>query len=151
MGKGRSGVSKRAQYAMEYLLVIGFAFLMITPLIVVFYTQSSNYNVDITSNQINKISDEIIKAADTVYYLGEPSQILLTVYFPQYINNITVQANRTLAWNFDQQTTTQNIYKQAVAQLNISTLDPRSGIHYVLVRAETMGNKTVVWIEDVEP
>ena len=136
---------------MEYLLVIGFALLMITPLIIVFYTQSSNYNADVTNNQINKVADEIIKAADTVFYLGKPSQITLTLYLPQDIENIEVQGNRTMVWTYLQGTTQQQIYKTAVGNIT-SHVVPRGGIHHIKVRAginETHQNP-LIWIEDIE-
>lgn len=79
---------------MEYLLVMGFAFLMAIPLLIVFYQQQTNINEDITDSQIVHIADEIMTAVNSVYYLGPPSQQTITVYFPASIDQIIITDRR---------------------------------------------------------
>jgi uncharacterized protein (UPF0333 family) len=78
----------RAQVSMEFLMVVGFAFLMTAPLIIIFYQQSENINTEVTSSQLDKVASEVRDAADEVYYLGSPSMKTITVYMPKGINDV---------------------------------------------------------------
>jgi len=73
---------------MEYILITAFSLLVAIPLIVLFFQYSQKYNDEVTLNQANKVMDEILNAAETVYYLGEPSQKTITVYFPKDIKEV---------------------------------------------------------------
>lgn len=73
---------------MEYLTIAGFAFLMSFPLIIIFYTHVNDFNTDVSYTQMDRIAEEIINAADTVYYMGAPSQISLRVYFPSNVQTV---------------------------------------------------------------
>ena len=66
-------------------MVVGFAFLMTIPLIIIFYQQSETLDTEITASQIDKVASEIRDAADEVYYLGAPSK---KTSYPAEIQNI---------------------------------------------------------------
>ena len=74
--------NKRGQVSVEYIMVVGFAFLMIIPLIVVFYSSSNDLNDQITSSQADKIANEIVAAADQVYFQGPPTMKTIKIFFP---------------------------------------------------------------------
>ncbi len=84
---------RRAQVAIEYLVIMGFAFLMTMPLIIVFYQQQTSTNEEISNSQANRIAEEVVASADAVYYLGYPSLKTVRIYFPQGINSVTLQDN----------------------------------------------------------
>jgi len=73
---------------MEYILITAFSLLVAIPLVIIFFQYNRSYNNEITMNQANKVMDEIFNAAETVHYLGEPSQKTITVYFPNNIQEI---------------------------------------------------------------
>ncbi|MBN1175431.1 hypothetical protein JXA48_02190 [Candidatus Woesearchaeota archaeon] len=85
--------SSSGQVAMEYLIVFLMAFFMTMPLIIIFYTQSNNFEDDISVAQANKLTSELIDAAEEVYFLGSPSQKTVDVTFPNGLQEITIESN----------------------------------------------------------
>ena len=90
---GLKRLKSRAQIAMEYLIIIGFVAVITLPLVVIFQTHSRETSEDITATQVYQISKRIADAAETVYYLGEPSRVTLKAYFPSEINSIVLGNN----------------------------------------------------------
>ncbi len=76
---------KEAQISVEYLVIIGFVTIITIPLIIIYYTFTQESNEEIASTQISQIAKKIVDAAESVYYLGEPSQTTLRVNIP---NNV---------------------------------------------------------------
>lgn len=83
MGIGK----KKAQVSVEYMFLIGFATVITIPLIIIYQSFTQDSNDEINSLQINQIGKKIVDAAESVYYLGEPSQTTLRVNIP---NNIVL-------------------------------------------------------------
>ncbi len=129
----KRGKSK-AQISMEFLLVIGFAFLMTIPLIVIFYQQSESLTTDITASQIDKVASEIRDAADEVYYLGPPSKKTITVYFPEGIKQVNI-TNNTITFVVSSSGGNFDLVKWAATNLT-GTLKTHKGIHQVTVEAQ---------------
>ena len=73
---------KEAQVSVEYLIIIGFVTLITIPLIIIYYTFTQESTDDINSVQIDQIGKKIVDAAESVYYLGEPSQTTIRVKIP---------------------------------------------------------------------
>ena len=80
---------KEAQISVEYMMLIGFVTVITIPLIIIYYTFTQESGDEINSIQIQQIAKKIVDAAESVYYLGEPSQTTLRVNIP---NNV-VKAN----------------------------------------------------------
>lgn len=76
---------KEAQISVEYMVIIGFATIITIPLIIIYYTFTQQSNEEITSSQISQIVKKIVDAAESVYYIGEPSQTTLRVNIPDGI------------------------------------------------------------------
>ena len=76
---------KEAQVSVEYMMIIGFATIITIPLIIIYYTFTQESGDEINSVQILQIAKKIVDAAESVYYLGEPSQTTLRVNIP---NNV---------------------------------------------------------------
>lgn len=85
--------SFKAQVSMEFLLVVGFAFLMTIPLIVIFYQQSQSINTEVSASQIDKVASEVRDAADEVYYLGSPSKKTISIFMPEGVNGVSFVNN----------------------------------------------------------
>ncbi len=77
--------------AIEYVFVVAFAFVLLAPLIYVFYTESATLEDEVAAAQAKKVMDELVGAIDTVYYLGPPSRQTLSLYFPKRLTGITIQ------------------------------------------------------------
>jgi uncharacterized protein (UPF0333 family) len=129
----RKKVKTRAQVSMEYILITAFSLLVVMPLIVLFFQYSQIYNSDITANQANKIMDEMLNSAETVHYLGEPSQKTLSLYFPNNIQEITF-ADGYFSMKIDSGTRAYTLYRTAEINFtgNIST---SYGVHVIKIHA----------------
>ncbi len=124
----------KAQVAMEYLMITGLIFLMLIPTIILFLTQSRNFNEDITDSQVHKILETVVGAADTVYYQGPPAQQQLRLYMPKQVNNIAIE-NQTITFNISKGTVEYTMDKTSKANLT-GSLSTEAGLHIITVTAQ---------------
>ena len=87
------GRNKKSQIAMEYMLIVGFAFVTSILMFVLFYGESAQISYQITSKQIDQVATQVASSADKVYYLGENSKTTLKLNIPSNIANATVGNN----------------------------------------------------------
>jgi len=87
---------KEAQISMEYMLLIGFVTVITIPLIIVYFTFTQQSGDEIRSMQVLEISKKIVDAAESVYYLGEPSQTTLRVNIPSNIVDINLSSGKEI-------------------------------------------------------
>jgi len=125
----------KAQVSMEYLLLFGFAALMTFPIIVLFFTQSQDMNDDVANAQIDRVLREIVDAADTVYYTGEPARKTVKVYMPKHVESVIVNRNYIQA-NITSGRGTFSVTKSSAANLT-GTLTSTVGVHIVKVEAQS--------------
>jgi uncharacterized protein (UPF0333 family) len=146
----------KAQVAMEYLIILGFAFLLTAPLLIIFYTQSNSINDDVTASQSAKAAAEIIDAADQVYYYGAPSQKTISLYFPQNIKEITC-SGKALVMKISAKGGTSEIVSWSAGNISAPPPGPAetclktySGNHNIVIRAweDPLTNLTGVYITD---
>jgi uncharacterized protein (UPF0333 family) len=132
MGRGKKG-----QVALEYLMIFSLSVAMTIPLIILFITQSSYLQADISQSQIEKISFELESAAKEVYFLGEPSQKTVELVFPQGIQSVTVES-RALVFNVSLAGEFFNIYTDF--PMNITgSIRSGDGLHVIAVQATSTG------------
>ncbi len=137
----KRGKSK-AQVSMEFLVIIGLAFLMTIPLIIVFYQQSETLNTDITTSQIDKVANKIRDASDEVYYLGSPSKKTVTVFMPEGVQSISISGNKII-FIIDSPSGDYELVKWSAANLS-GSIQTYKGIHHVSVES----HNTYVSISD---
>jgi len=94
----KRGVYLKSQVSVEYMLIIGFATLITIPLIIIYYTFTQESGDEITSVQINQIAKKIVDAAETVYYLGEPSQTTLRVNIPNNVVGTNLSSGKEVVF-----------------------------------------------------
>ncbi|GEM_PF-1075948 len=85
----------RAQAATEYAMVAAFALLIIIPSTYFFYSYSHSAQQRINEAQLTKLGRDIMNNAESIYYLGYPSQITLEEQMPADIRHISVYRD----WN----------------------------------------------------
>lgn len=130
---GRGFYYKKGQVSLEYIFVIGLSLVLLLPMVVVFYTQSTRLQEDIDLAQAEKIVLELRDAAEEVYYFGAPSQQQIDIYFPEHVRNITITADSI---NLYYQTLEAPIYAESDAPLNMTgTLKSYPGLHRITVTA----------------
>ena len=123
----------KAQVSMEYLLVVGLGFLLIIPIILIAYTQSSRFSNDVTTAQIQKVGTELVDAINSVYYAGPPTKKTMKLYFPDGINNITIQGDKLIFSVRGRGGTYEYV---AFAATNMTgSIEPFDGIHNLVVEA----------------
>jgi uncharacterized protein (UPF0333 family) len=123
----------RGQVAMEYLFVAGFATVLLVVIIVIAYSQSALFSQDVTASQVQKIGNQLVDAANAVYYAGPPAKRTLTLYFPNLVSNIAI-ANNSLTFTIAAQGGLADY--SLSAQTNMTgTLRPFAGTHVVIVEA----------------
>ncbi len=84
---------KRAQYAMEYLMVTGFAILLLLPAVYILFDYSSSAQKDISKSQINEIGSTLIGVAEDVYYYGKGSKLTVDVTMPDGIRQVLIHCS----------------------------------------------------------
>ncbi|MFH1506027.1 MAG: hypothetical protein ABIE94_03470 [archaeon] len=128
---------RKGQVSMEYLLIMGFAFLSVLPIIIIFFTQAQAFNQDVTLAQSDKIMAEIIDAADTVYYQGAPSATTIRVFVPQYVDSIIFDGRQNIVFfitKTDRPGTFNLTSRDALATLQ-GTLSHGAGMHVLQIKA----------------
>lgn len=91
--------SKKAQPALEYLMIIALVLGIIVPTTYLLFRTASESNVQILYSQINQIGNNIIDTAKIVFFSGEGAKIVLEVNMPKGITNAEILANRELVFD----------------------------------------------------
>ena len=78
-------MKEKGQISVEYLIIIGFVFAVLIPGVYMFYSytigQTDKASVDI----VNKIGNEIVNSAESMFLVGENSWITLDIVFPEQV------------------------------------------------------------------
>jgi len=125
----------KAQISVEYLLIIGFVAVISIPLIIIYYDYTATSNDKIISAQIFQVAQKIVDTAESVYYLGEPSQTTLKVYIPDQVAQATIEQEREVVFKMETKAGISDIVQ--VSSVNITgALPTTQGIYYITVKAE---------------
>ena len=123
-----------AQVSVEYMLVMGFAALMTVPLLLIYYTYSSDSSDSVATGQAIQIARRIVDSSESVYYLGKPSQTTLKLNFPDRISSANL-SNREVIFQINTKNGITDIVE--VSSVNISGILPTTqGIHILTIKAE---------------
>ena len=124
----------KAQVSVEYMLVMGFAALMTIPLLIIYYTYSSDTTDTVAASQALQIARKVIDSSESVYYLGKPSQTTLKLTFPDRIHSINL-SNREVVFKIKVKGGVAEIVQ--VSNVNISGSLPTSqGLHIITLTAQ---------------
>ena len=119
---------------MEYLTIVGFVAAIIIPMTIIYLTYSDQTEDQIISNQVANIAKKVGDTAETVYYLGEPSKTKLRTYFPQNIDNISIEGREIVFFVRTKHGIDEVVISMPV---NVSgSLETTSGIHNIIVEAK---------------
>lgn len=125
---------KRAQVSMEYLIIVGFVIVMLIPAAYLYIKYSSSSSDALSSSKTTQIVNEIVKAANEVYYLGEDNQKNIEVSFPSNIEAIEF-ANKEIVFRVkDSKGNVQEIVEVASVPLS-GTLPNVQGKKLITVRS----------------
>lgn len=89
---------KKSQASLEYLMIVGAGILMIIGSLYVYNHYSLTAQEKLTENQVNQIANNLVDAAEEVYYLGHPSQKTIEFLMPLNVEKIVVLNNNELVF-----------------------------------------------------
>ncbi len=138
----RLGKRRKGQMSMEYLLIMSFSFLLIIPLVIVFYTQSVGMKDRITNAQADRVVSKITEAASTVYYLGDDTKRTIKVNMPDNVKSVTVN-NNYVSLLLDVSSGDTEVVDWSAGNLS-GSINPRKGVHVITLTV----NDSVVHIQD---
>jgi len=159
----------KAQSAIEYLMIVALTLGIIVPTAYLFFRFSSESNVQIVDAQIIQIGRSIIDTAQSVYFSGEGSKIVLEVNMPKNVGDVYILANRELVFEIFSEISetgeTEAVFFSSTS-INITSSDPLpdcvadikcflssiagSGLKKIRIKAiDIVGGGTEVLIEEV--
>ena len=131
--QSKAAWQKRCQASMEYVIIVGFVVVITIPLILIYYNYTDRTNDTIITNQAEQIMRKVVDAAESVYFLGEPSQTVLKVYVPNYIKQAVV-SGKEIYYVVD--TGSMKFDVSQVSSVNITgSLPITPGIHFIIIKA----------------
>ena len=123
-----------AQVSVEYMLIMGFAAIMTIPLLLIYYTYSSDSSDSVATGQALQVARKIVDASESVYYLGSPSQTTLKLSFPDRIYSTNL-SSKELVFKIKTRNGLTDIVQ--VSAVNMSGSLPTSqGIHVITITAQ---------------
>lgn len=86
----KNNARKKAQAAIEFLFVVGFAMMLLIPSLALFgrFVQESSYTV--TTSQVNKVGNYMLSTAKTVYHGTNGTVIVIEVNFPEGVTEMEI-------------------------------------------------------------
>lgn len=125
----------KAQFSMEYLLMMGFTLMLLIPTIILFASESNNIKSDMGLSQITQITIKLSEKAEEMYYQGSPSRTTVKASFPEHIENITISGKDIVFYYRNSDNTLQTIVQ--TCQINVTgNLSVSKGIHFILIKSE---------------
>ncbi len=124
----------KAQISVEYMFIVGFATMIILPLLIVYYQYNAQASDTVASSQALQVARKIADASETVYYLGAPSQITLKLNFPDKIYSTNL-SNKEVLFRIKTVYGITDIVEVSSVNMN-GTLPTSNGVHFVTVKAQ---------------
>ena len=126
---------KLSQVSMEYMFVIGFATAMTIPLLIIYYNYANEASDSVSTSQGLQVARKIVDSAESVYYLGKPSQTTIRVSFPDRIASASLN-NKEVFFKIKVKGGTSDVVFPSAVNIT-GTLPTSQGIHIITLKAET--------------
>ena len=91
--------SPSGQSSLEYLLVVAITFIVILPTTYLFYSYSKESGYEITDAQVTKLGRGIVDAAESIFYSGQGSKMVLELNVPDNVDTAQIIDGRELVFN----------------------------------------------------
>lgn len=124
----------KAQVSMEYLLVMGFVFLTLVPIVIIYAEESRSMTTQVQVNQLYKVSRKITEKSEEIYYLGSPSKAVVKFYMPDKVTNVTI-ANRTIIFTLMKESGATTQISQTSNVNMTGEIKTFGGIHNLEIKA----------------
>ena len=127
----------KSQISVEFMVVMAFVLLMITPTILIFRSQIKSMNEQVNINQAYAIEKKIISSAEEMYYFGSPSKTTIKVYMPSGVKNIKITDNEII-FNVTTQYGTTEVVQATPVNLT-GSISHISGLKYITIESTDTG------------
>lgn len=124
---------RRAQFAMEYLLVVGFSLFLIVPAVALLHQSYAEQKVDIHLEQLTEVARQLAYESERIYYQGAPSRTSIEVYFPAGLEYARVRNN---VFEFKLETDIRESYAACKVPLEDFEFRNSQGTHTITLQAE---------------
>ena len=127
---------KEAQISIEYMMIMGFVTIITIPLIIIYYNFTQDSNDEIISTQINQVAKKVVDAAESVYYLGEPSQTNLRVNIPDNIVMANLSAGYEVVFKIRTKAGRADIVQNSPVNIT-GSLPTNKGTYTITIKAKS--------------
>ncbi len=87
---------RKAQVGIEYMMIFGFALVIVLPFIYYFYAYSQGPAQDTSARQAELIARRIVDNAETVYSIGDGTKTTFRAYMPDTIISGDIRGNEVI-------------------------------------------------------
>jgi len=133
----RSSQRQQGQVSFEYLLVIGFSFLLFVPLTALYLTTQADTREAIAAGQTERVAESLRDLAERVYVAGESARETITIKLPEGITAVDIDETAIL-YTVHSRNGEYTISANGFAPLS-GTLPTRKGTHTVIATATSTG------------
>ncbi|MEM5815277.1 MAG: hypothetical protein QXD89_02205 [Candidatus Aenigmatarchaeota archaeon] len=127
----------KQQISIEYLIIISFSLMVLTPIILFLYDYSSmqeeEYSLMLASESVKKIGEIV----DYVYLQGEPSKITIKVTIPKNLEEIKF-LNKTIIFKVKTYSGITDIYYNSISEI-FGYIPKEEGEYFLTVQAKDKG------------
>ena len=127
---------KKAQVSIEYMFIIGFATIVTTSLIIIYYSFTQESREEVTSSQIMQVVKKVVDAAESVYYLGEPSQTTLKINMPSNVVSTDLSSGNEIVFKVRTKGGESDIVQSSSVNIT-GSLPTNRGTYTVTVKAKS--------------
>ncbi len=93
---------RKAQFAMEYLLVVAFSVVIILPIIHFLYQEYDDNRSEVHTEHMVEVGRELVYQAERIYYQGAPSRTSVEAYFPPGLDMANINSTHSfIEFSFD--------------------------------------------------
>jgi uncharacterized protein (UPF0333 family) len=130
------GRKKEAQVSVEYMLILGFVTVITIPLILIYHSFTIESNDEIASSQTIQVARKIVDAAESVYYLGEPSQTTLKVNMPDNVVLANLSTGQGIIFKIKTKSGKSDIVQSSSVNIT-GSLPTEKGLYTITVEAKS--------------
>lgn len=125
---------RKAQSAVEYLVIAGFTLGIIAVLTIIYFNHTQESKLTIGSSQAERIVRKLVDTAEEVYFLGKPTQTTVKIYMPDNVEDVIIRENEL-------NIRVNSLYGisdiEYPSSVNLSgNISSASGVKYIKIRAE---------------
>ena len=125
-----------AQVSVEYMMLIGFTTIITIPLIIIYQSFIQESNENISSTQINQVARNIVDSAESVYYLGEPSQTTLKVNMPANVALANLSSSQEIVFKIRTSLGMSDIVQKSAVNIS-GSLPIKEGAYTITIKAKS--------------